>query len=141
MHSTGKGKGKAKPADPFRGMAAEGPPDKGEGKRHARVGPREPDPCSRCGEFFVCKGAAGKCATEGYCTNPRCERSKKFKELSPEAQAAQLASNVAAARAKAAQANLVAAGAAQAAAAASAAGALLYTPPQPPLPAWLNRSS
>ena len=43
-HGAGKGKGKAKPADPFLGMVAEGTP-KGKGK--GKKGPRDPDPCSR----------------------------------------------------------------------------------------------
>ena len=121
-HGAGKGKGKSKPADPFLGMVAEGPP-KGKGK--GKKGPREPIPCSRCGGFFVCsKVAATKGAADGYCSNPVCERSLEFAKLAPYQQALQLKANLAAKKATAAHAAVLAAEAAQTAAAAAAASAV-----------------
>ena len=128
VHGAGKGKGKSKPADPFLGMIAEGPPKgkgkegKGkEGKGQAKRDPREPLPCSRCGSFFVCSSVAATKGEEAHCSNPKCERSLELAKLTPHQQSLQLAANLAAKNAAAASAAVLAHEAAAAADAAATA--------------------
>ena len=71
----GQGQGKGLVSGPFRGiseyprgqMISKGGPGKGKGKgRHTWVVPRDPEPCARCGDTFVCRSKARPGATEGY---------------------------------------------------------------------------
>ena len=125
----GKGKGKARVADPFIGMtssAQQAAFGKGKGKKGKGHGPRDPIPCSRCGAFYVCASVAAAKNQEAHCTNPQCERSLEFAAFSPEQQRLLITANLEAKKAAAAAAALSAHEARMAAEAAMAAA-----PPRP----------
>ena len=74
-------------------MTSKGGPIKGKGKEkvkghHYRDGPRAPEPCHISGDIFVCRSKAGLDATQGYCINAECPRTKEQRARDAQAAAA-----------------------------------------------------